>query len=1044
MNLFALPPLPRAFYVAAALVFVVLAIALVVRGKRQGSFGRGALGIVVVSLLPLVYVAVTHAGLVKETYVRFEFAPAVVLVAAAGLFVAHRLNALPARMGRGRRRIVTILAALSVLAAALAVTAPELGHPLDRTTLIVAIDRSRSIELVPGADARIAAELRLAETGMRKDDQVGTVVFGAEATTEDPPRPKSDLPPPQRVEVGRDGTDLEAAIRRSLAELPADTAGRVVVVSDGVQTRGDALSAAAAAVAADVPVDVVVLDQKTFPDVRVVTVRAPTRADEGEALDLRVVTSSATPTDVELRVKRDGELLHTSHAHIAAGEDVLRLRETATEAGLHRYDVEVTALDPKADGSPEDNAGSTFVRVRGPSLALVLEGYEGKGAPLAAALEASGFRVEVRGTTGVPSDVGGLAGYDLVTFSDVRASDLSPTQIDALASYARDLGGGLLLLGGDRSFGPGGYARTPLEDVSPVSFDLKQEKRRASLAEVIAIDYSGSMGMMVGGQTKLALANEAAARSASLLGAGDKLGVEHVDDRVAWTVPMASVTDPTAIGARIRAVSVGGGGIYTDIALKAGYTALERETVNLKHLLLFADGDDAEQIAGCRSIVQDAAKKGITTSVISLGRGHDTAELEVLSKIGGGRFYLIDDATKLPAVFTQETILASKGAIKEDPFKIGVGGPMPATRSIDFGGAPLLGGYVITVPKPRATIGLLGPEGDPVLATWAVGIGRAAAFTSDYKDRWGAGWLRWAGASKMFGQLARDTARKADDPRVRLESDATGGELHVRADVVGDDGRAQTFRRLTVHVAGPDGFSRDVALEAVGAGRYAASLPLARPGTYVAAARDEVTGEGVGTTGAVLTAGEELRPTGSDRALLARVAQMTGGRQRDTLAGIFDDRGARRFAYSPLGAWLALVAACAMLFGVAARRLGIPDFVGAASSRLAAMRSPERRRAREHARAQARAAMEQQSADLLAAKRHAAMRTAAPHKDAAHLGGDVLTRAANVPPAGSGPSQVHLPPPPVPPPPAGGAPPPPAARALSAAERLAQKRRERR
>ena len=49
--------------------------------------------------------------------------------------------------------------------------------------------------------------------------------------------------------------------------------------------------------------------------------------------------------------------------------------------------------------------------------------------------------------------------------------------------------------------------------------------------------------------------------------------------------------------------------------------------------------------------------------------------------------------------------------------------------------------------------------------------------------------------------------------------------------MVGDDGRAQTFRRLTVHVAGPDGFARDVPLDAVGAGRYAANIQLSRPGT---------------------------------------------------------------------------------------------------------------------------------------------------------------------------------------------------------------------
>src|SRR6185295_6124661 len=207
-----------------------------------------------------------------------------------------------------------------------------------------------------------------------------------------------------------------------------------------------------------------------------------------------------------------------ANARIAAGEDVLRIREKAPGPGLHRYDVEITALDSKLDEAPEDNAGSTFVRVRGQSAALVLEGDPGKGKFIADALLAGAYRVDSGMTTSVPADLGGLAGYDVVVL--------------------RDLGGGLILMGGDRGMGPGGYARTPLEEISPVSFDLKQERRRASLAEVIGIDISGSMGAKVSGHTKLELANEAAARSASLLGPGDLLGVEHVDTSVLWSVPL--------------------------------------------------------------------------------------------------------------------------------------------------------------------------------------------------------------------------------------------------------------------------------------------------------------------------------------------------------------------------------------------------------------------------------------------------------------------------------------------------------------------------
>ena len=792
------------------------------------------------------------------------------------------------------------------------------------------------MDLVPGAEERIRTELRVAEQGMREGDRIGTIVFAANAATEDPPRPKSELPAPQRVEMGRDGTDLGAAVRRALAEVPPDSAARIVVISDGVSNRGDPMAAAAAAVAAGVPVDTIPLDQKAVADVRVVAVRMPTRANEGETLELRLVTASNAPADIEIRIRRDGLLVAKANAKIEAGEDVLRLKEKSPGAGLHRYDVEISALNPELDQAPEDNSGSAFVRVKGPATALVIEGEAGKGAFIEKALRDASFTVTAGTATAVPGDIGGLALYDVIFLSDVPAYTLSPTQLEAVGSYVRDLGGGLVLLGGDKSLGPGGYSQTAIEDVSPVSFDIKQDRRRASLAEVILIDYSGSMAMSAGKNTKLELANEASARSAALLGPGDRLGVAHIDTAVTWTVPLAPVVDAKEIESRIRAVSPGGGGIYTDLALNSGYAALDREKVNLKHALLFADGGDAEQLTGCRTIVSGAKRRGITTSVVALGRGSDVAELETLSRLGDGRFYLIEDATRLPSVFTQETILAARSSINEVEFRVSMGAAGPPTRGIDFGSAPALRGYVVTIPKARTTTLLAGPEGDPILATWSVGMGRSAAFTSDLKDRWGLRWTSWSGASSMVAQLARDVTRLADDPRVRLEADTAGGQLHIRAEAVGDDGRSQSFKRLRAHIAGPDGIAKEVALEPTGAGSYTASIPLSRPGTYVVTARDELANENVATTAAALTSGEELRPTGSDRALLARVTAMTNGKTRDTLAGVFKDRSSHRFAYKTLTSWLAAIGALALLASVASRRLSPPSWIGTLPAKFAA------------------------------------------------------------------------------------------------------------
>jgi hypothetical protein len=78
---------------------------------------------------------------------------------------------------------------------------------------------------------------------------------------------------------------------------------------------------------------------------------------------------------------------------------------------------------------------------------------------------------------------------------------------------------------------------------------------------------------------------------------------------------------------------------------------------------------------------------------------------------------------------------------------------------------------------------------------------------------------------------------------------------------------------------------------------------------------------------------------------------MTGGKVRDTLAGLFDDRAARRFAYKPLSGALLLIAAFAMLLAVAARRLGVPNVLSALAARSRAWRDDgARRRAERDAR----------------------------------------------------------------------------------------------
>lgn len=869
--------------------------------------------------LPLLHELAVWAGWLGVPRLRVDSILTTALVPLITALVAWRLRALPA-VGAGRRLLVEVLTAAAALCLGLAAMDLKVAQSTDKQALILVVDRSRSIDRVAEAPARLRDELRVAELGMRSEDLLGVVGFGADAVLEEPLRARSGPQPSVVSEVAQDATNIEAGLRRALAEAPTDAATRLVLLSDGVATNGDAEAGAAAALAAGIPIDVIPLDQAPVKNVGITSLRAPAQISAHEPVELTVALRSTQHQLVTLELSLDGHTVGRAAVEVPAGEVLHRLTRPAPEPGLHHYEVRLTELERAVDALASDNQASAFVRVRGAGTVLVV----GESEALRAAFVAAGLETRVASALTMPSAPTELAAYDLVVLNNVPAWDLSSDQLRAIAVYCSSLAGGVLLMGGDRSFGPGGYAATPIEAISPVSFDLKQDRRRASLAEVILIDYSGSMSAAVGGKTKLELANEAAVRSLELLGRGDRIGVAHVDTSATWTVPLSAPTDWGALAPTLRAVGPGGGGIAVDTALRAGYSALAKEVTQLKHVLLFADGADAVERTAAPRLAERAYAEGITTSVVALGHGKDVPALEHLSMAGHGRFYLVEDAERLPAVFAQETVLAARSAIVETSFRALPLGDAGALRGIDFTAAPHLLGYVITIPKPRAELLLQAPESDPLLAIGHAGVGKVGVFTTDYAGRWGAPWAAWPGASSLFGQLARILRRPADDPGVSLSATSRGNQIRVTAKVRDARGSPESGRDLTLQAVGPGDFERSVTLPLTGRGVYSVAIEAASGGVYAISARDRQTGLQLAQTAVMVDARAELDTQGSNRRMLRRLAALSGGRERDTLAGVFEERPPRVVAQVSLLDPLLISGALAMLLAVAARRLVVP------------------------------------------------------------------------------------------------------------------------
>jgi uncharacterized membrane protein len=683
--------------------------------------------------------------------------------------------------------------------------------------------------------------------------------------------------------------------------------------------------------------------------VRKITVPPETKLNESFDILVHYKFAGRRPGERQpgkLRLYRNRRYLGDLDVDLEEGENVLRIpqkirpaEEKAGEgAGFYQYEA---VIETARDSVTENNQAFGYTHVAGEARVLLVEGKPGEAEALQKVLRAGGVKnLEVRPPSAFPTTMTDLQLFDAVILSDVRAENFSAGedgQMKLLHDCVESHGGGLVMVGGDQSFGVGGYFRTPVEEALPVSMDIRKKKMRASMALVIAIDQSGSMTATVpGGQTKIELANEAACQVVDLLDDEHQLGVVYVDTSPMWAKKIGPIGNRGGVKADIRRNRGGGGGIYVFTAIDAAYKALDGVEATIKHIILFSDAADSEQPDGCVERARKELAKGRTLTVIGMGTPQDVDArfLVDLSKAGNGRIYFTEDVRKLPRIFTEDTLIASKSAIVEKTFKPELTAAAAMLEGIDWRSVPSLHGYVTTTLKPRGEMLLKGLEDDPVLAKWQHGLGRSVAFTSDAKPRWGKDWLEWEGFRNLWPQVVRWVSRRRAQTDFRTQVAFEGGKGRVVVDAFDAGGEAQNFLDLEARVSTSDGKTSRLKLTQQGTGRYEADFPADGRGVYFATVADREGGI-VGQAGAAVSYSPEFELRDYRKDLLEDASRLGGGKVLAAPRGIFEHRAEP--ARSAQEAWRLLLglAVALLMVDVTCRRLGIPELAVALARRLA-------------------------------------------------------------------------------------------------------------
>jgi len=741
--------------------------------------------------------------------------------------------------------------------------------------------------------------------------------------------------------IDRNLTDIAAAIRSATGAMPPDYVPRIILLTDGNQTAGDALQAALgtasmstsgavnnSAQSALIPIDTIPLKVRDDNEVQVAAVEVPAQVREGEPFYVEVVINSNHDDEGLVEVYRGAHKVLSERRQLKTGENRFRFQQSITGERLAQYTVKVSGLEK--DTLLDNNTESGLVFTTGKPRILLIESDPKLAQQLVWALQQEEIECDVRPVEGMPESLADLQNYELLILSNVPATSLSQRQMELARTYVQDLGGGFMMLGGDQSFGLGGYYKTVLEEILPVRSDFEKEKEKPSLGMILVIDKSGSMG-----GEKIEMAKEAAKSAAELLGPRDQLGVIAFEGNFYWVSDLQSAGNKSRIIDDISRIEAGGGTVMYP-AMEEAYNALLGATAKLKHVIVLTDGISSP--GDFEGIAQSMASSHITCSTVAVGEGCDSKLLEEIARIGQGRYFEAMEPSSLPQIFAKETMTASKSAINELPFVPQVVRPTQTLADIDFETAPFLLGYVVTRPKATCEFILATESGDPLLAWWRYGLGTTVAFTSDAKSRWGAEWLTWPGFSKFWAQVIRQSMRKNDVKGVIVDVKQERRKATISLDAIDPAGQFLNRVDTEVTVIDPVLGQRKLEMKQTAPGRYVVELETPQSGAYHLNLSQKTAGKTLlhqQTRGLIVGYPDELRLHPTNTELLKTLSTVTGGRFDPSPDEIFnvDSAGDQRSlgqtgpiartAQRTTPLWPSLVTAAMLLFllDVALRRI---------------------------------------------------------------------------------------------------------------------------
>lgn len=617
---------------------------------------------------------------------------------------------------------------MSVSLLIIAMAMPTLLLPIKEEQILFVVDRSASTD---GTEQQ-STEFLVQALSNKKDHQaVGLYSFDEKFQTQVPLSLATEDVPEFIGSNNKSSTNIAESIQLATNLADQQKATRIVLLTDGLENSGSVSDQLSRMAGSHVEIDTYLLQRPQSDDVAITSFETPPVAFEGEQQQLIVQVESTKAVTGELILSQNDQFLSKQPVQIEPGNNTFTLRHASTGEGLLKYQVQ---LNVTGDALLENNQLTSVTMVESAPKLLIVSSDK-LTSPIPTYIDQDVVETDTIAASELPFDLSNYLGYDAIIFDNVPGYQVGEAKMTVIEQAVKNFGVGFMMVGGDNSYGLGGYFKTPIEKLLPVEMEVKGKQQLPSLGLIIVMDRSGSMS-----GSKFELAKEAAARSVELLRKDDTLGFIAFDSQPWEIIEAKTLTNKKKALEKILSVTLGGG---TEIypGLELAYDRLTDLKLQRKHIILLTDGQSATQ-NDYEELITEGLGNNITLSTVAIGQDSDRNLLEQLAQFGTGRFYDVMDESTIPAILSRETVMISRTYIEDNPFYPTISGD-PAWTSLFKEGVPQFNAYIATTAKQTATVIAESTKEDPVIAEWMYGLGRTIAYTSDSSGAWSGDFARF-------------------------------------------------------------------------------------------------------------------------------------------------------------------------------------------------------------------------------------------------------------------------------------------------------------